>query len=186
MSVPPTLVSYVHLCTCLCSHLPTLLRQTKGTDPNISAPRPAEPFLPTASSPPLLPLPHSSCALCVSPGRAPSWPQAGGELLVPCSAPAHWPLQVGLSEPLLWLLSQGLRGRLMGQRRISARKACSSAEHTEVSHGLGMVQCPWCAFPAEPMAAGTACCSHLLNVPCSPERPCHPASDTRRAAQICR
>ena len=184
LSPPPWCRTFTCACASAATCPPSLGKPRGQTQ---TSPLPAQqPFLPTASLPPLLPLPHSSCALCLSPGRAPSWPQAGGELLVPCSALAHWPLQVGLSEPPLSLLSQGLRGRLMGQRRISARKACSSAEHAEVSHGLGTVQCPWCAFPAEPVAAGTACCFHLLSMPRSPERPCHSASDTRRAAQICR
>lgn len=46
-------------------------------------------------------------ALCGSPGRTMCWPQAHGECLVPCSAPAHRSLWVGLSEPVLLLLVPG-------------------------------------------------------------------------------
>lgn len=55
---------------------------------------------------------HCHCfpfvALCDSPGRTTCWPQAHGECLVPCSAPAHRSLWVGLSKSVLLLLVQGL------------------------------------------------------------------------------
>lgn len=134
---------------------------------------------------------HCHCFLfpapCGSPGGTACWPQAHGECLVPCSAPAHRSLWVGLSQPvLLLLLVPGPRRRPGGQRWPSACEGCSNPEHTEIPDGLGTVQCSWWLVPAEPIAAAMVCCSHILNVFHSLGGPCHPASDTRRAAWTCR
>lgn len=135
--------------TCACSSAatcpcPPFLGKTKGTDPNISAPCPAEPALPSHS---ITTIPSSSPLLSrslhiprESTEPAPSWWQAPGPLLLPST--------LATAGGTVRATAVAARPRspreASGPAMDSAQGDCSSPERAGIPDGLGMVQCSWC------------------------------------------